>query len=340
MLGQWLRAKGTLEASEVIKDLMLAGIEDLDHARDVVSPINALMTAFKLTKHTGRLPVFLHDEKSPICSKRHDGRIFSHLRPGGSGDNGGASWRSNDRRRETILLSLRECWGDRLDDVIGYVGLGMGKLSKLYSLAKVTSGPVESLIAKLAMNAAVVQRRTKELNEKRGKGRPIEYCSVEDINVAREWAKAHRAHPPPSELYPPEEELTKLDLKLVNSVVVPHHFVSDSDAFPIAANASPASTSNRSDTPTPGAAGTPAGPSAVDNVLPPAAADLPAPPGSAQEEDIVLPPQKGARRSSPLSSPYSKCRRTQPQAKSQMSTRTARTGSMRSSLIAIRPTLQ
>jgi hypothetical protein len=90
MLGQWLRAKGTLEASEVIKDLMLAGIEDLNHARDTVSPINALMTAFKLTKHTGRLPVFLHDEKSPICSKRHDGRIFSHLRPGGSGDNGGA----------------------------------------------------------------------------------------------------------------------------------------------------------------------------------------------------------------------------------------------------------
>ncbi|CCX09730.1 Protein of unknown function [Pyronema omphalodes CBS 100304] len=198
-----------------------------------------------------------------------------------------------------------------MDYVIEYVGIGIGKLSKLYGLAKETSGEGEWLIAWLAMNAAVVQRRTEELKEnlksRKWMGRPIEYCPIADIYMTREGVEDHRAHPP-EEMFPSDGELTKLDLKLIRSVVVPHHFAGDPEASPIDPNASPA------------AADTPSGPSAADNVQPPpsvgivsppAATDIPIPSGPPQEEDIVLPLRKTARRSPPLS-PQLKWRRKRP----------------------------
>jgi hypothetical protein len=178
------------------------------------------MTAFKLTKHTGRLPLVVRNEDETVHAKRLDGRLLSHLRPGGIGDDGGA-----------VLEVQRPAKGDHSPVDKGLLG---GQDGPCHRVRRDRDGQAVQTIrfreGIFILNpplitfrfwrgkhlgrgvAHLVRRRTEELKEnsksRKTIGRPIEYCSIADIGIAREWVEAHRANSPDWVMTADSPELT------------------------------------------------------------------------------------------------------------------------------------
>ncbi|CCX33999.1 Protein of unknown function [Pyronema omphalodes CBS 100304] len=140
--------------AELISDLMLVGMEDIEHNREAIS----------------YLWPFAESDSVFV-----GGSMLEYSR---SFDRAGAvigvvhSWRSTQQQKERLLQFIKGHWREGCnDDIIGHVGSGYGKLTKLNTVARKTAGS-RWIVARIAMNVAVLERRRKEGNmTKRRKGK-------------------------------------------------------------------------------------------------------------------------------------------------------------------------
>ncbi|KAI5794167.1 hypothetical protein FPQ18DRAFT_304572 [Pyronema domesticum] len=82
------------------------------------------------------------------------------------------TWRPTQRQKETLLRLIRGFWRrDVNDDIIKHVGTGHGKMSKLYALARETSGREKGGVERSGAAEAHrgIKEEHKEEGEKRGR---------------------------------------------------------------------------------------------------------------------------------------------------------------------------